>query len=113
LFNECIGRGDTEGLAVLMTDDHVFIDTANRAIHGKERALQAWRGFFERFPGYRNVFESLRCSGDLVTIKGYSTCSDKRLDGPALWTARVRDNQIAEWRVYDDTPENRSRLGLR
>lgn len=29
-FNECIGNTDIEGLVDLMTDDHVFIDMANR-----------------------------------------------------------------------------------
>jgi hypothetical protein len=28
-FNDCIGRRDITGLSSLMTDDHVFIDTAN------------------------------------------------------------------------------------
>jgi hypothetical protein len=37
-FNDCITRGDVDGLAGLMTDDHVFIDTedsaANRTLLG-------------------------------------------------------------------------------
>ena len=111
-INECINRRDIEGLAALMTPDHIFIDTANHAIHGSGKALEAWRGFFAAFPDYQNVFDSLVSSGDLVSITGHSTCSDERLAGPALWTAKVWDGKIAEWRVYDDTPENRRLLGI-
>jgi ketosteroid isomerase-like protein len=111
-FNECINRRDADGLAALMTPDHTFIDTAHHAIHGSGKALEAWRGFSSAFPDYRNVFDSLASNGDLVSITGHSTCSDERLDGPAIWTARVRDLKIAEWRVYDDTPENRKLLGI-
>jgi hypothetical protein len=39
-------------------------------------------------------------------------CSDVRLDGPALWTAKARDSKLAEWRVYEDTPANRHMLGI-
>ena len=56
-FNECINRRDLGGLSRLMTDDHVFTDSANNTISGKERCVEAWRGFFAAFPDYRNHFE--------------------------------------------------------
>jgi hypothetical protein len=44
---------------------------------------------------------------------GRSHCQEEPiLDGPAIWTAHIRDNLVTEWRVYDDTPENRRSLGL-
>ena len=111
-FNEFINRQDLEGLASLMTDSHVFIDSSNTIVRGKTKALEALREFFRLFPDYRNVFESVEIHGSLVTIRGRSTCSDERLDGPALWTAKVKDGQISDWRVYEDTPETRKSLGL-
>ncbi len=110
-FNEGINRQDAELLADLMTDDHCFVDSAHNAICGKAKALQAWSGFFAAFPDYRNVFETATSTNDMVLLTGHSLCSDKRLDGRALWTAKIRGNKIAEWRVYEDTPENRRRLG--
>ena len=95
-----------------MTKDHVFIDAANNVISGKERCLSAWRGFFAAFPDYRNVFQQLSLDGNEAIIVGYSVCSDSRLAGPALWTAKIEGAQIAEWRVYEDTPENRAILNL-
>ena len=111
-FNECINNRDLDGLAALMTGDHSFIDSASASVHGKERVVEAWRGFFALFPDYRNIFERVESCDQLVAIMGRSTCSEQQLDGPALWTAKIRGDQVAEWRVYKDTPENRTALRL-
>jgi ketosteroid isomerase-like protein len=111
-FNEHINNRDLDGLAALMTDDHAFIDAAGHAIRGKSKCLEAWRGFFASFPDYRNVFDSLVVAGDSVVVVGRSNCPDLRLDGPALWVAKASDDKLAEWRVYEDTPANRSSLGI-
>src|SRR6266702_2196979 len=84
-FNECINRRDLGGLSRLMTGDHVFIDSANNTISGKERCVEAWRGFFAAFPDYRNHFEHVVFSGSKAVI--------------------------AEWHVYEDTSANRALLG--
>jgi len=112
-FNECINRKDLGGLSRLVTDDHVFVDTANNTISGKERCIEAWRGFFAAFPDYRNHFEFVALSGRRAVIAGCSVCSDARLAGPALWTAKIEGQLIAEWRVYEDTSANRALLGLK
>jgi ketosteroid isomerase-like protein len=109
-FNDNINRRDLEGLAALMTDDHRFIDTAGEVVSGKRDCLDAWRGCFESFPDYRNVFTSLAARGDLVTIVGHSVCAEPALAGPALWRATTRDGMVAEWRVYPDTPDMRAML---
>lgn len=111
-FNECINTQDLAGLAALMTEDHTFIDSANQAIHGKERMVEAWKSFFAQFPDYQNIFEQIGFRDDLVVIRGRSTCSEAQLDGPALWMARIRGDQVAEWRVLKDTPENRDLLQI-
>jgi ketosteroid isomerase-like protein len=111
-FNEHINNRDAEGLSSVMTDDHSFIDKAGNAIRGKATCLDAWRGFFAAFPDYRNIFERLLLQEESVVVVGRSSCSDARLDGPALWVARMRDGKVAEWRVYDDTPTLRRTLGV-
>jgi ketosteroid isomerase-like protein len=111
-FNEHINRQDVDGLAALMTDDHAFIDTAGHAVHGKSACLEAWREFFKLFPDYRNVFDRLIVQDNRVVVVGRSTCSDRRLNGPALWASTARDGRLAEWRVYEDTPNNRRVLGI-
>jgi ketosteroid isomerase-like protein len=112
-FNDAITRRDLAALRGLMTDDHTFIDTGDNAISGREAALSAWRGFFDAFPDYRNVWQAVSVAGAVLTATGRSVCaSEPELDGPAIWTAHVRDGKVAQWRVYDDTPEIRVRLGL-
>jgi ketosteroid isomerase-like protein len=103
---------DVDGLARSMTDDHTFVDGVGARVNGKQRCLAAWRGFFDAYPDYRNEFESMLASGDMVAVAGRSACSEAALDGPALWTARIRDGLVCEWRVYEDTPETRTRIGL-
>lgn len=111
-FSGCITRRDIGGLSKLMTEDHVFIDSANNTISGKARCVEAWTGFFAVFLDYRNHFEHVLLLGEGVVIVGHSACSDMRLAGPALWTAKVEGDLIAEWRVYEDTAANRTHLGI-
>ena len=111
-FNACINGRDANGLSKLMTADHIFIDTTGNRVAGKEACLDAWRGFFAAFPDYRNIFEYMRVTDDDVVSAGHSSCSDPRLDGAALWSAKLRGSRICEWRVYDDTAADRERLGL-
>jgi ketosteroid isomerase-like protein len=111
-FNDCITAQDVSGLGHLMADDHAFIDSEGGAIRGKVNCLDAWRGFFSQFPDYKNVFNSLTSQDNQVIVIGYSICSEPALDGPALWTAKLSDGKVVEWRVYTDTPENRRQLDL-
>lgn len=112
-FNAAINARDIDALAALMTDDHEFVDTDSASVRGKDACVAAWRGFFAGFPDYRNTF-TLVCLLDatVITVKGYSTCSVAVLNGPALWSARVDGERVAQWRVYADTPENRAALRI-
>lgn len=100
-FYDFINSCNIGGLSSMMTDDHAFIDTLNSEIKGKENCVIACEGFFEAFPDYKNYFTKLAYKDNFVMIEGYSTCSVKILDGPALWTAKVNGNKISEWRVYE------------
>jgi len=111
-FNGFINARDIKGLSAMMTDDHTFIDGANQRVVGKEECILAWQGFFAAFPDYQNHFEHISANEALVAIMGRSSCSDARLDGPALWRATVRNEQVSEWRVFEDTGSNRKSLGF-
>jgi len=112
LFNDRINNRDVDGLAGLTAEGHVFIDSDDNFYKGKETMVEGWADFFRDYPDYVNHFARLESRGNLVLIIGHSTCSYEPLDGPALWTAKVEDDLVAEWRVYHDTIENRARLGL-
>lgn len=112
-FNEAINRRDIHALEKLMTDDHAFIDSANAVLAGKQAALNAWKGFFRAFPDYRNYWSTIGPRDGAVMALGRSVCStEPALDGPAIWTAKTSDGKVSEWRVYEDTPANRKRLGI-
>jgi ketosteroid isomerase-like protein len=113
-FNALINARDADGLAARMTEDHCFVDTEEHAVRGRAACRAAWRGFFEAFPSYRNEFDRVEDAGDgLVVAVGRSVCAEHvDLDGPAIWTAHVVGDLVAQWRVYEDTPEIRRRLGV-
>lgn len=90
-FNECINARDVEGLAQLMSANHRFIDTVGTAILGKAACVEAWRGFFDAYPEYQNVFDAVFTSANKVTIVGYSLCpGHPELEGRATEGAARR-----------------------
>ncbi len=99
-FNEAINARDLVGLGQLMHEQHRFIDSAGATVEGKIACIEAWRGFFDAFPDYRNVFDDVH--GDArgaVEVRGRSECSTPALDGPARWRALVQDGLVIQWQV--------------
>ena len=96
----------------MMTEDHVFIDIPGEVHEGRERMITGWFDFFSKYPDYRNNFTLVRVKENIVVMVGFSECSYDPLDGPAIWTAKIRDGLVAEWRVYEDTEEVRQILRI-
>jgi ketosteroid isomerase-like protein len=88
-FNDATTRRDVAALGRLMTDDHTFIDSDENVFSGKEEVLGVWRGFFEAFPDYRNVWAELLPSGDAVIALGHSVCATE----PASSRVRCSSNR--------------------
>ncbi|MFQ5891761.1 MAG: nuclear transport factor 2 family protein [Candidatus Methanofastidiosia archaeon] len=110
LFNKQINNQDLNRLTNLMTKDHTFIDSEGDVDRGREEMKRGWREFFKRFPDYENIFYRVESRGNLVIMLGHSECSYKPLHGPAIWTAKIKDDLVSEWRVYSDNEENRKKL---
>ena len=101
-FNEAINARDLAALAGRMTNTHRFIDSAGTTVDGRSACLEAWRGFFDAFPDYRNVFdEAAEIEPGIVVVRGRSECTVSALDGPAAWRAVVRDGRVDEWHVFE------------
>ena len=49
-FNAHINEGNLGALSSMMTDDHVFIDSANSVVSSKAKVITAWSSFFNAFP---------------------------------------------------------------
>ena len=113
-FNDCINSQNLAGLADLMTDDHIFIDSENNSVVGKLNNKESWNKFFDLFPDYQNIFEVVSSKNSTVIMQGYSVCSDDRLNNfRAIWVAQITDGKVKEWRIYLDTEENRCKFGFK
>jgi hypothetical protein len=113
LFNECINNRDIEGLVDLMTENHSLILDGHVHTKDKVSSRETWSSFFGMFPDYRNHFLRIESKDDLVVIKGKSTCSNEdKLNKNALWSARIQNDKVSEWQVYEDSSENRMKLKI-
>ncbi len=111
-FNEYINKHDIKGLSSLMSEDHTFIDRANKVDKGKESMTKGWIEFFASFPDYKNNFTRVESRDDLVILLGYAYWNEERKYDPAIWTAKIENDLVAEWRIYEDTGENREKLDI-
>lgn len=112
LFNQCITDHDLDGLARLMTVDHAFVERDGTVHQPKAYMVEAWRRFFEAFPDYRNTFARVQSKDNRVVMLGFAYWSKQQPYDPYIWTATIVDDLVHEWRIYLDTPENRTQLGL-
>jgi ketosteroid isomerase-like protein len=129
-FVAAINAADVDRLAALMTEDHEFIDTLNQSFRGRGPMREGWVGYYRLFPDYQIFLDRVLAGGDVVTLAGSTngTLSEfgrealrradgtlpgmDELQGPALWTARIEGDKVAQWRVYWDTPATRAALGI-
>ncbi len=112
LFNECINNQDLDGLGLLMTDDHTFIDREGKVGRPKQTMIEGWNRFFEMFPTYRNTFIRIQSKDNLVVILGFAYWSEGEPYDPVIWTGTIVNDLIKEWRVYSDTEANRRQFDL-
>ncbi|MFX0117467.1 MAG: nuclear transport factor 2 family protein [Candidatus Hodarchaeota archaeon] len=111
-FNECINNQDIEGLSDLMTEDHTFIDRKGEVDKGKKVMTKGWTDFFKQFPDYQNFFPRVESRNNLVIIIGYAKWTKDAENDHAIWTAKIEDDRVAEWRIYEDTAENRQKFNI-
>jgi ketosteroid isomerase-like protein len=104
-FNEAINSRNPTALAELMTESHRFVDSGGATVDGRDACVEAWRGFFDSFPDYRNVFDDIAEADEgVVLARGRSECSFAPLDGPAEWRAVVVDGCVDLWQVSEPDP---------
>lgn len=109
-FNEYINNQDIKGLSKLMTEGHIFIDRANKQYGDM---VNGWKDFFSSFPTYKNYFHRVDSRVNIVILLGYAKWSKDSLKKDyAIWTAKIENDLVSEWRIYEDTEENRRLLEL-
>ena len=111
-FNEYINRQELDGLSSLMKEGHTFVDRKGQVDRGKDTMIKGWTDFFRSFPDYKNTFHRVESQGSLVVLYGYATWEKGADPDYAIWTAVIEDDLVAEWRIYEDTEENKRRFNL-
>ncbi len=111
-FNDCINKQDIKGLSALMAENHCFIDRDGEAFGPKVALVAGWKQFFKDFPKYRNTFEKLEVTDNLVAVRGYAYWNEEEPFDPVIWTGTIEDELISEWRVLEDSPKNRKKYNL-
>ena len=110
-FVDRISHQDVDGLAGLMTEDHLFVDGGGQEARGREHMRQGWGIYYSWVPDYFIHVEQILVEGHLALLIGkaggtYRPAQGKtencRWEIPAAWKAVVRGNKVAEWRVYAD-----------
>lgn len=110
-FVEKINAHDVEGLADLMSENHLFVDSLGSVQKGREKMREAWRGYFALFPDYNiSVLEIFEKDGTFVllgsargtySVEG-SFMEENRWEVPAACKAVIKDGYVTEWRVFAD-----------
>jgi ketosteroid isomerase-like protein len=109
-FVDAINHGNVEKLGCLLTGDHLFIDSQGNQLQGKEKMMEAWKGYFALFPDYRIEIEEWMGKGSLICLFGFAsaTYTNKETNDnhywkiPAAWKAIIENDLIKQWQVYAD-----------
>jgi ketosteroid isomerase-like protein len=105
-FVERINAQDADGLAKLMTDNFRFIDYEGNIYEGWEKMHKEFASYFSSYPKYKIIVEKICQSGNDVAIIGTTTGSHAPHEIEAkwtlIWTAKIENNLVAEWRIYSD-----------
>lgn len=110
-FVSAINCADLERLIDLITDDHVFTDSQDNKMTGKENIKQAWIGYFSLFPDYKIEIDKILKDDSLICLFGYASGTYKNLQNeknsnywriPTAWKAIIKDNRVMSWQVYAD-----------
>jgi len=108
-FVEVINAGDSEALIKLQTEDFTLIDMEGDVFRGRD----GWEGYFSAYPKYRIHVQHVLTGGNGVAIIGKTTGShvppeveEKEM---VLWTAEIRNDLVAEWRIYSDIEEKKKK----
>ncbi len=116
-----INARNVDGLCVLMTEDHVFLDGLGNRMQGREVMRKGWAGYFRMFPDYRVSHADIFSEGDVVaafgSVEGTLAVKEElpeanHWSAPAAWRAVVRDGLIVEWQVYADNQSARKIMGM-
>ena len=110
-FIRAINDGDVDKILYFMTEDHIFIDSQNNKLMGKENLKMGWAGYFGLFPDYKIEVTELIAKGNILALFGFASGTYKNIVNsensnfwkiPAAWRAELEGDKIKVWQVYAD-----------
>jgi ketosteroid isomerase-like protein len=103
-FVAAVNHRDVEALRALMADDHVFVDGLGNRSAGAETMKAGWRGYFAMCPDFWIRADNVVSDGSLVLAVGEAggTIDGVAWQTPAAWKSVIREDKVAEWRVFAD-----------
>jgi ketosteroid isomerase-like protein len=117
-FVDAINHGDVDRLGSLMTDDHRLVVLDEAPLTGRAENVEAWRGYASSYPEYVIYPDRFVERDGHVALLGRTTGShlglpdEQEREVSVIWVAEVVDGTLAAWRIVEDTPEARARVGL-
>ena len=103
-FATAINSHDVRAITVLMTADHLFVDSVGSRVQSASSMEVGWRAYFAMCPDYWIQTDHVMAEGGAVLAVGEAGGT---IDGvpwrtPAAWMAVIRDAKVVEWRVFAD-----------
>ena len=99
-----INGHDITGLAAMMAEEHLFVDSLGNRVRGAKSMEAGWRGYFGMCPDYWIRADHVMTADDTVLAAGEAggTIAGEGWRTPAAWRAVIRDGRVVEWQVFAD-----------
>jgi hypothetical protein len=117
-FMDRINHGDVAGLSRLMTGDHELRVFDEPPLVGRDANVAGWHGYAGAYPDYCIHPHRIAELDGRVAVQGHTTGSHLGLpeaeerERTLIWIADVVEGELRSWTLVEDSPANRSRLGL-
>src|SRR4051812_31031167 len=117
-FIDAINRRDLHRLRALINNDHRLEVFDEEPLVGKRANIDAWRGYFDSFPGYIIYPHRIAETSGSVAILGHTTGShlglpdDQERTLTLIWIADVNVGTVPRWKLVEDSPTTRRLWGL-
>lgn len=111
-FVTAVNTHQLDKMSALLSNDHTYTDAGNVQHTGSQKAVEAWKAWFEWFPDYKLEIEQWLPAGDTVAVFGYASGTFHTLSGdtgaahwrlPFAGKAVVKQGVLTAWQVYADT----------
>jgi ketosteroid isomerase-like protein len=103
-FVAAINVHDADALVALMATDHLFVDGLGNRVAGSGSMKAGWSGYFAMCPDYWIRVDTVASESNVVLAVGEAggTIDGAVWKTPAAWKAVIREDKMAEWRVFAD-----------